>query len=539
MIDTPLRSTTFERSGNECSQPPFLVTKFRSPVQIHMMQTRTRLLTLLRRGLFYPLLLVSAPPGFGKTTLLSQWVQSLEEEHVTTVWISLDASDNEPEHFWHVLLAALTQKLPVFGTLEGKREVGIVSSLLTLLINTCATQQEPIVLVLDDYHTITDGAIQEQMAYCIEHLPPHIHIVLSTRVEPYLPLARLRVRQQMLEVRTNALRFTYEEATLFFNEVMHLPLTATETRYIVDHVDGWIAGLRLAGYALYESYTGERVSVASRGSQRFILDYILEEVFFLQEEHLQTFLLRTSLLSHFSASLCDAVLGRQDSWQLLRQIERANLFLVAEDDEHGWYHYQAVFAEALHSRLERTESEMVPVLHRRASHWYEQHGFFFEAIEHLCQAQEWEHALNLIEHIIHDQSVANVENPSLPVLRNLLVRLPKDLVQMRPQLHFLLAISEPEERNILALFAPQQNEICEEPQVQELLLSQQLLDPLSTRELEVLQLMAQGATNDDIANQLIIALGTVKRHVSNILSKLQASNRTQAVAYARRLGLLS
>ncbi len=474
MLQTTLQADTFERYTDEYEVDRPLITKFLSPVLTQSMQTRTRLLTLLQGGLSYPLVLVSAPPGSGKTTLLAQWVQSLADEQISAAWVSLDASDNEPSRFWNVLLTALTQKFPVFGSLQGYKGIGSISNLLTLLINIGAAQQEPIVLVLDDYHTITDSTIQKQMAYFIEHLPPHMHIVLSTRLDPYLPLARLHMRRQVLEVRMDALRFTYEEATLFLHEVMHLSLTTAEIIYLVDHVDGWIAGLRLAGCALYEPYAAESVSVAARGSQRYILDYIFEEVLSSLDEHIQTFLLRTAFLSHFSASLCDAVLDRQDSWQILQQMERANLFLVAEDHEHTQYHYQTLFAEALRSHLERTQSDLIPVLRRRASDWYEQHGFLVDA----------------------------------------------------------------KERNILVLSSPQEKEVHAESQVQQALASQHLLDPLSTREIEVLRLMARGDSNVEIANDLIIAPATVKRHVSNILSKLQAANRTQGVAVARTIGIL-
>ncbi len=500
------------------------------------MQTRPRLLTLLQCVLCSPLTLVSAPPGFGKTTLLSQWTQSLANEHVT--WISFDASDNEPLRFWNVVCTALAQKHLTFGTLQANCVKENPSAFLTLLINTCFMQQEPMVLVLDDYHTITESTIQGQMAYLIEHLPSHVHIVLSTRTDPYLPLARLRARNQVVEVRTSALRFTYDEAALFLYEEMHLSLTEAEITYLVNHVDGWIAGLRLAGYALHDQYLTKNVTVAARGSQRYLLDYILDEVLLVQEEYIQTFLLQTALLSHFSASLCDAVLGQQNSWQIVQYMERANLFLIAEDDERKWYHYQPCFAEALRTRLERTkESEMIPVLHRRASFWYEHNGFLIDAIEHLCEVADWEHAVDLLEQVVQQWSIGNADVPSLPELQNLLARLPAALVQLRPYLRDSISLLELEEQKVRPLSLPQEKKAYREFSLQKASL-QQVLDPLSTREIEVLQLMAQGVSNREIANELVIAMGTVKRHVSNILSKLQAGNRTHAVACARALGLL-
>ena len=536
MIETPLRPTVFERSENEYNAYQFIDAKFAPPSFTHTMQIRPRLFTLLQRGLCSPLTLVSAPTGAGKTTLLSQWTQSLISEHV--IWISFDVSDNEPLRFWNVLCTALAQKHTMFSTLQAGSVRENPSAFLTRLINACVAQQEPMVLVLDDYHTITESTIQGQMAYLIEHLPSHVHIVLSTRTDPYLPLARLRARNQVVEVRMNALRFTCEEAALFLREEMHLSLTDAEITYLVHHVDGWIAGLRLAGYALHDQYPAKNVMVAVRGSQRYLLDYILDEVLFAQEAYVQTFLLQTALLSHFSASLCDAVLGQQNCWQIVQYLERANLFLVAEDDEQKWYHFQLCFAEALRTRLERTkESEMIPILHRRASSWYEQHGFLVDAIEHLCEVQDWERVADLLERVVQQQSIGDAEIPSRTKLQNLLARLPEVLVQQRPSLRDYISLLKLEEQRVRPLSPPQEKKADREFPVQKAS-SQQILDPLSTREIEVLQFMAQGASNGEIADDLVIALGTVKRHVSNILSKLQADNRTHAVACARTLGLL-
>ncbi len=480
MLLTPIQPDTSEHLTNNYDEYQPLLTKFISPVSGQIIQTRTRLLALLQQGLSYPLVLVSAPAGSGKTTLLSQWIESLADEHISTVWVSLDATDNDPLCFWNVLLTALTQKIPAFRSVQWKKEKESTSTLLKRIINISATQQEPMVLMLDDFHTVTDSTIQEQMTYLIEYLSPHMHIVISTRVDPHLPLARLRMRGRVLEVRMDALRFTCEEATYFLGEVMHLSLTEAEITYLVNHVDGWIAGLRLAGCAMYKPHAAESVYIAAHGKQRYILDYILEEVLSAQEEHIQTFLLRTAFLPHFSASLCDMVLERQDSWQILRQIERANLFLIAEDDKRQWYHYQPLFAQALLSRLEHIDHEMQPELQHRARQWYEQHDL-----------------------LVEDHNAL-----------------------------------EPEERNTLPLSPPQGKKVHEVLQGQQYPPAQHILDPLSAREIEVLQLMARGETNGEIARNLIIAPATVKRHVSNILSKLQATNRTQAVAYARHLNLL-
>lgn len=537
MIHTPLQPATSERLAIDSAIYQHLITKFIPPVPVQIMQTRTRLLTLLQRGLFYPLVLVSAPAGSGKTTLLSQWIQSLANEHISVTWVSLDASDNEPLRFWNVIFTALVQKLPVFSSIQVSQGIKSIATLLTLIINTSVAQEEPLVLMLDGYHTITDSTIQEQMTYLIEHLPPHMHIVLSTRLDPYLPLARLRLRDQILEVHMDALRFTYEEATIFLSEVMHLSLADAEIRYLVNHVDGWIAGLRLAGYAMYKPHTVESVSAAACGSQRYILDYILDEVLSSQEKHVQTFLLRTAFLSHFSPSLCDAVLDQQDSWQILQQVEHANLFLIPEDYEQQWYHYETLFAEALRSHLERTEGEIVPVLHRRASHWYEQHGFLADAIVHLCEAHDWENAAILIERIIEQQRIeaTKVPRPNAFPLDSLeFGGYTSPIGRGRGSKSFLDPLEGTERGTCTTAPLPPQPQ--QHPQSTGA--NTTLLDPLSPREIEVLRLMAQGDSNVEIANDLVIALATVKRHVSNILSKLQATNRTQAAACARRYGLL-
>lgn len=478
MLQTPLRQTLFAGADNEISTCQHMTTKFALPISMHTTQTRKRLLTLLQDGLLYPLTLISAPAGFGKTTLLLQWAQILANEHISLIWMSLDENDNDAQRFWNLVLAAFAQKLPALHTLAEQKKS--VLDLLTLLINACAAHQEPIVLVLDDYHALTESSIQGQMAYFIERLPGHVHIVLSTRVEPRLPLTRFRARNQMREVHMDALRFSYEEASLFFHEEPGLALTPAEIRYLVERVHGWITALRFIAYALREQGAAKDVYAAARGSQRHLQDYIVDEILLLQEDAIQTFLLHTSLLPRFSASLCDAVLGQHNSWQLVQDIERANLFLIVEDDEAGWYSYQTLFAEALRFRLKRSETrETLALLHERAHCWYEEHGFLAEALEQQREGQK--------------------------------------LVASSP--------AQEEKAQKTAYASPT-------------LSAQPLLDSLSMREIEVLQLIAQGAPNGEIASDLVIAPNTVKRHVSNILSKLGATNRTQAVAQARAFGIL-
>jgi len=269
--------------------------------------------------------------------------------------------------------------LPVAGFLAHPSTPPL-QSFLTALINTSLERTEPLLLVLDDYHVITEQAVHDSLGYLLQHLPSHLHVYLSTRYDPPLPLSRLRVRDQILEIRTDQLRGTSQEGTAFLREVMGIELTSSALQRIVAHAEGWLAGLQLLGLSLQGHHDPNTVLNEIRGSQRYTLDYLTEEVLERQPADVQAFLLRTSLLERLSAPLCDALLEQAGSQQMLEELERANLFVVALDAERRWYRYHTLFAEALRYRLEQMHPGEVSGLYVRASEWYAGQGNIDEAL---------------------------------------------------------------------------------------------------------------------------------------------------------------
>ena len=380
-----------------------LATKFFVPASSHALIPRPRLTALLDEGLRRKLTLLSAPAGFGKTTLLSDWLRSRPPEGPPVAWVSLDEDDNDPVRFWNYVFTALdscqpglcSQLLAFLHT----QQTPPLQSVLTALINTSLKRAEPLLLVLDDYHVITEQVVHDSLGYLLEHLPSHLHIYLSTRYDPPLPLSRLRVRDQVLEIRTDQLRGTPQEGAAFLREVMGIELTGSVLQGIMAHTEGWLAGLQLLGLSLQGRRDPNAVLNELRGSQRYTLDYLTEEVLEQQSVDVQAFLLRTSLLERLSAPLCDALLEQAGSQQMLEELERANLFIVALDAERRWYRYHALFAEALRYRLEQMHPEEVSGLYLRASEWYAGQGNIDEAVQYALQAQVWQKAADLIEQI--------------------------------------------------------------------------------------------------------------------------------------------
>lgn len=349
-----------------------LATKFFVPSSFHPLIARPQLTTLLKEGLRRKLTLISAPAGFGKTTLVAAWAQSLPQEFPEApprvAWVSLDEGDDDPVLFWSYVLTALDRQQPglCYPLLEYLQAQPAANPplryVLQALINTLASRAEEFLLVLDDYHAISRPEIHSSLTYLVEHLPPHLHLVLATRADPPLPLAMLRARGHVLEVRTNQLRCTREEVTAFFEEVMGVQLPAAIIGEVTVRMEGWLVGLQLLGLSLQElTDLGDLLQEVS-GSQHYIMEYLLEEVLRRQPSEVQTFLLRTSILEQLSASLCDAVLDRTDSQRVLQELERANVFVTPLDRQKRWYRYHALFAQALRLRLEQTEGESASTL---------------------------------------------------------------------------------------------------------------------------------------------------------------------------------
>jgi len=352
----------------------------------------------LNEGKHEKLTLISSSAGFGKTTLLSNW--SLQcDEHVA--WVALDTSDNDPIRFWTYVFAALQTRVSSLGqtsiVMLQSSPTPPVSSLLTALINDLSSLEEDIILVLDDYHVIEEKSIHDDMMFLLEHVPPSLHLFIAGRNDPPLPLARLRVRERIIEIRDINLRFTQEEALAFLRGTMNLSLTEYDVAALEARTEGWIAGLQLAAVSLQNrSNISERVQ-AFTGSNRFILDYLIDEVVNRQLSHIQQFLLQTSILSRFNASLCEAVTGREDCQSTLELLEHHNVFIIPLDDERHWYRYHALFGDVLQARLTSTQREHMPELHLKAAQWYENNQLVVDAVHHALAAKSYFYAAQLIE----------------------------------------------------------------------------------------------------------------------------------------------
>jgi LuxR family maltose regulon positive regulatory protein len=415
-----------------------LATKFFVPVAPGTLIVRPRLHRLLDESLNYPLTLVSAPAGFGKTMLLSAWTRALQARHPLVAWVSVDEEDNDPRLFWTYVLSALDQCQPERFTLLFKRlqspETPPLIDILIALCNLVQDSQEHFVLILDDYHLIIEPHVHTTLLYLIKHIPPQLHIILATRADPPLPLSQLRAHQQVLEIRTEQLRCTWQETGAFFDEVMGLPLSAETLQQIWSRTEGWLVSLHLLGLSLPERVDPLTLLEEISGEQRYILDFLTEVVLRQQPQHIQTFLLSTSILEQLSASLCNAVLQQTNSQEMLHQLEQANLFVVSLDSKRQWYRYHALFAEALCCQLEQTQPDLVPILHHRASLWYAQHDQILEAILHAFKAKEWQWAADLIEGLPLLSLVWGADDYRLMMLKGWLEQLPADVVGCRPRL---------------------------------------------------------------------------------------------------------
>ncbi len=411
-----------------------LATKFFIPSSSHTLILRPRLLTLLTKSFECPLTLVSAPAGFGKTTLLSTWVQSLPPERPRIAWVSLDDGDNEPVLFWVYVLTALDSQQPglcmQLVTYVQTQQTPPLRSVLQTLINRLAEQSEQFLLVLDDYHLITERAIHTSLTYLVEHLPPQLHLILATRADPPLPISLMRARGHLLEVRTDELRCSPDEVMAFLKKAVSIQISQDVVEAVTARTEGWLVGLQLLGLSLQGHVDPGDLLEEVSGSQRYIFDYLIEEVFQRQSASVQAFLLQTSILKRLSASLCDAILQQSGSQQMLEQLERANLFIISLDTQRRWYRYHALFSEALRHQLEQTQPALMPILHYRASQWYAQHGHLNEAISHAITAQEWHWAADLIE-----QVYARIWGSSEhAMLRRWLEQLPAEVMRSRPRL---------------------------------------------------------------------------------------------------------
>jgi LuxR family transcriptional regulator, maltose regulon positive regulatory protein len=410
---------------------PILATKLYVPPPRPEAVPRPRLIEPLDEGLHRKLILVCAPAGFGKTTLLGEWVATLPRP---AAWLSLDEGDNDPPRFLSYLVAALRTIAPnmgegVLGALRSPQPPP-TESILTALLNEMAALPEDSVLVLDDYHVVEAGAVDDALTFLLEHLPPRMHLVIATREDPPLPIARLRARGQMSELRAADLRFTPDEAAGFLGGVMGLELSGKEIAALEERTEGWIAGLQLAALSMRGREDVPSFVSAFAGDNRYVLDFLAEEVLGRQPERIRSFLLETSVLERLSGPLCGAVTGQEDGGRMLEALERGNFFVVPLDDKRRWYRFHHLFVDVLYAHLMAEQPDLIPALHRRASEWYEHNGSVADAIRHALAAEDFGRAADLVELAVPEMRRSRQE----ATLLGWFGALPDELLRCRPVL---------------------------------------------------------------------------------------------------------
>ena len=418
-----------------------LATKLYLPPPRPKIVLRARLIGRLNEGLSASrkLTLISAPAGFGKTTLVSEWVAGCGR---SVAWLSLDEGDNDPKRFLIYLVSALQTIAPnigdeVLGVLQAPQPPP-TESILTTLLNEITSIPDNFILVLDDYHMVDSRPVDNALTFLLEHLPPQMHLAITTREDPNLPLARFRVRDQLTELRAANLRFTSSEAAEFLDQVMGLNLSIKDVAKLEARTEGWIAGLQLAALSMQSNQDVQGFIQAFAGDHQYIVDYLIEEVLQRQPEHVRNFLLQTAILDRLNGPLCDAVIGNHPEGTSqsggkarLEALQRGNFFLVPLDDRRHWYRYHHLFADVLRMHLMTEQPDQVPALHRRASEWYEQNGLMADAIHHALVGADFERTADLIERALPFMRQSRQESTLLGWLK----ALPDELFQYHPVLN--------------------------------------------------------------------------------------------------------
>lgn len=438
-----------------------LATKFHIPPSRPILVGRPRLVEQLDEGLTAPLTLVSAPPGFGKTTIVSEWVRRRAESggsrsgdkapstgppSIRVAWLSLAEEDDDVVRFLTYLSAAIDQWQPGMAAMAlallRSPEPPPPRTIVTMLINALSRlpsggpgDERPHVLVLDDYHLIHAAPIHDAVAFLVDHSPPQLRVLLTSRVDPPLPLAAWRARGRLAEVRAADLRFTTTEAIQFLTVTMGLALSPDDVEVLEARTEGWAAGLQLAALALRGRADPAGFLQEFTGSHRYILGYLVDEVLARQPEHIQRFLLHTSVLERLTGALCDAVTGETGSAAMLEELHRANLFTVALDEHGEWYRYHHLFRDVLRLRLQQSQADLIPTLHRRASSWYEEQELLDEAIEHGLAAQDLKRVADLITATFFPLW----KQSALGTLRRWIDNLPEEALHLSPDLVLMSA----------------------------------------------------------------------------------------------------
>jgi LuxR family maltose regulon positive regulatory protein len=408
-----------------------LASKLYLPSHRPELVQRPHLLDSLDAGLSGKLTLVSAPAGFGKTTVVSEWIRGCGHP---AAWLSLDKNDNDPPRFLIYLIAALQRIDSGIGV---DVQAGLQESLspqseilLTRLIGEIERLPEKSIIVLDDYHLIDSESVHDAINFLIEYLPSTIHLVISGRSDPPLPLSRLRVRGEVNEVRTSQLRFTNEEVAIFLNDLMGFDLSSDGIAALEVRTEGWVASLKLAALSMQGRDDWPEFIAKFSGSNRYVIDYLVDEVMARQPEEVQTFLRRTSILERFCAPLCEYVVGGTRDMDIIDHLDRSNLFLIPLDDHRAWYRYHHLFGDFLSQRLRESERDIIPELHRRASRWYENEGLVDEAIQHAVAGGDLDSAARLVDGIAADLVVRRESYKLVKFVE----QLPSDLCQGYPML---------------------------------------------------------------------------------------------------------
>lgn len=413
---------------------PLITTKLYTPRPRQNLVSRPHLLSRASEGLAGKLLLISAPAGYGKTTLMAAWCAGPGRGY-PLAWLSLEEEDNDPARFLAYLTAALQQigvdlQEDMATLFQGSRQA-TDPAILSLLINELATVSADFALVLEDYHVIERHELHQMMSFLLDHLPPQMHLVIITRLDPPFPLARLRARGQLSEVRARNLRFTLAESTAFLHDVMNLALSDDVIQTFHERTEGWIAALQLAALTL-QGRDNPSALIATFGSGHdYLVDYLAEEVLDRQPESLRMFLLQTSILNRMNGPLCDALTDRSDSEATLAALEKSNLFVSPMDSDARWYRYHHLFAHVVASHLQRIAPEQLPELHRRAAKWYAQNNYEAEAIEHYLAAMDYEAAAAML----NSKVVSYLTKGSFSTLLSWFDRLPDEAINQHPRLN--------------------------------------------------------------------------------------------------------
>lgn len=551
-----------------------LQTKFNIPSSRPHHIPRPDLLATLQTGILegHQLIFVSAPAGFGKTTLLSDWAK--KNGH-PVAWLTLDTNDNDATRFLAYLLAALQLIESDLGeglldALQSTRPPA-PETLLTSLINQAdmlANRDQDAVgdfiLVLDDYHVITDEAVFRAVAFLLDHQPANMHLVIATRSDPPLPLARMRGMGMITELRQIDLQFTEEEARAFLAEMLGCELLNEDVALLMAKTEGWAAGLQIAAVSLKDQQDISNFIASFHGNDRYVLDYLVEEVLNLQTPFIQRFLLQTAVLDQMSGPLCDAVVENVEEWRppvngfgqsrpchgaqcILDYLDAANLFIIPLDHEREWYRYHHLFADLLRQRLQQEYPDLEPVLHGRASRWFEQNNMLDRSIDHALAASDFDRAAKLIRKAV-DRALLRNEVATVQSWMALL----QERVQAEPGEYGPAIVDSVSALSVLLEQAAIQGVVPDHAArklaadasrpVTEILPPHAVVpllpEPLSAREQEVLTLVTAGLSNQEIADRLFVAISTVKTHINHIFRKLDVANRTKAIIRARELGLV-